>query len=42
MRNIIIALFVGLVSINANLAFAASSGIQLDKVEIDITDKASL
>lgn len=42
MRNLIFALFVGVMSITSAQVIAATGGIHLDKVEIDITDKASL
>jgi len=42
MRTLISALFIGLMSITSSQVMAASGGIHLDPVEIDLSDKASL
>jgi len=42
MRTLIYALFIGLVSITSSQIMAASNGIHLDTVEVDLSDKASL
>jgi ubiquinol-cytochrome c reductase cytochrome c1 subunit len=42
MKTLILALFLGFVSTTSSLAMAASGGIHLDEVEIDLSDKASL
>jgi ubiquinol-cytochrome c reductase cytochrome c1 subunit len=42
MRTLIYALFIGLMSIASSTVIAASGGIHLDKVEVDLADKASL
>jgi len=42
MRTLISALFIGLMSITSSQVIAASGGIHLDPVEIDLSDKASL
>ncbi len=42
MRTLISALFIGLMSITSGQVMAASGGIHLDPVELDLSDKASL
>jgi len=42
MRTLISALFIGLMSITSSQIMAASGGVHLDPVEIDLSDKASL
>jgi len=42
MRTLISALFIGLMSITSSQVMAASGGVHLDPVEIDLSDKASL
>jgi ubiquinol-cytochrome c reductase cytochrome c1 subunit len=43
MRTLIFTLFISLIAITSSpMAIAASGGVHLDKVEIDITDQASL
>ena len=42
MRTLIYALFIGLISITSSQLSAASGGIHLDPVEINLSDKASL
>jgi len=42
MRTLISALFIGLMSITSSQVIAASGGVHLDPVEIDLSDKASL
>lgn len=42
MRTLIFTLFFSLLAITSGSAIAASGGIHLDKVEIDLADKASL
>lgn len=42
MRNLTFAALVSIISMFPTLAFAAGSSLQLDKVDIDLNDKASL
>ncbi|NQY25657.1 MAG: cytochrome c1 [Piscirickettsiaceae bacterium] len=42
MRTLIYALFIGLMSVTSFQAVAASGGVHLDPVELDLSDKASL
>ncbi|NOQ80907.1 MAG: cytochrome c1 [Methylophaga sp.] len=42
MRTLISALFIGLMSITSSQVMAASGGVHLDPVELDLSDKASL
>lgn len=42
MRNLTFAALVSIISMFSTLAFAAGSSLQLDKVDIDLNDKASL
>lgn len=42
MRTLIFTLFISFISMTAGSAIAASGGIHLDEVEIDLADKASL
>jgi ubiquinol-cytochrome c reductase cytochrome c1 subunit len=42
MRKLIYAILIGLVSISSSQVMAASGGVHLDHVEIDLSDKASL
>ncbi|NOQ94539.1 MAG: cytochrome c1 [Methylophaga sp.] len=42
MRTLISALFIGLMSLTSIQAMAASGGVHLDPVELDLSDKASL
>jgi len=42
MRTLISALFIGFMSITSSQIMAASGGVHLDPVEIDLSDKASL
>jgi len=42
MRTLIYALFIGLMSITTTNVMASAEGIHLDKVEVDLADKASL
>jgi len=42
MRTLISAFFIGLMSITSSQVIAASGGVHLDPVEIDLSDKASL
>lgn len=42
MRTLIFALFIGLMSATSSQVFAASGGIHLEPVDIDLSDKASL
>ncbi|MDT8370627.1 MAG: cytochrome c1 [Gammaproteobacteria bacterium] len=42
MRTLIYALFIGLMPVTSAQVMAAADGIHLDKVEIDLSDKASL
>jgi len=42
MRTLIITLFIGLISVTSSQIMAASTGLHLEPVEIDLSDKASL
>jgi len=42
MRNLILTLFITLISVTSTHLFASTGGLKLDSVEIDLADKASL